>query len=81
LRTADTKAYGEGGMNTGTVRWFSESKGYGFILPEGGGKGLFVHESEIDPEDRASLCKGKKVKYEIGEGVKGGPCATDVRPC
>ncbi|MGD8499969.1 MAG: cold-shock protein [Phycisphaerales bacterium] len=68
-------------MNTGTVKWFSERKGYGFILPDDGGKDLFVHHSEIESEGRASLNEGQKVEYEIGEGEKDRPCAVKVRPC
>ena len=68
-------------MNTGRVKWFHERKGYGFILPDDGGDDLFVHQSEIQSEGRASLEENQKVEYEIGEGVKGGPCATNVRPC
>jgi CspA family cold shock protein len=68
-------------VNTGTVKWFSERKGYGFILPDDGGKDLFVHHSEIESEGRASLNEGQKVEYEIGEGEKDRPCAVKVRPC
>ena len=68
-------------MNKGTVKWFSERKGYGFIVPDDGGKDLFVHHSEIQSEGRASLSEGQKVEYEIGKGEKGRPCATNVRPC
>ena len=68
-------------MNTGTVKWFSERKGYGFIAPDDGGKDLFVHHSEIQSEGRASLQESQKVEYEIGEGIKGDPCAIKVRYC
>ncbi len=67
-------------MKTGTVKWFNEKKGYGFILPDDDGDDLFVHHSEIQSEGRATLNEGQKVEYEIGEGEKG-PCATKVRPC
>ncbi len=66
-------------MSTGTVKWFSSAKGYGFIVPDEGGKDLFVHHSEIKTEGYASLNEGQKVEYEIGEGQKG-PCATNVIP-
>ncbi|MHC4558046.1 MAG: cold-shock protein [Planctomycetota bacterium] len=66
-------------MNTGTVKWFSDRKGYGFIVPEEGGNDLFVHYSEIKGEGRVSLNEGQKVEYEIGQGKKG-PCATNVIP-
>ena len=67
-------------MNTGTVKWFNEKKGYGFILPDDGGDDLFIHHSEIQSEGRPTLDEGQKVKYEIGEGEHG-PRATKVRPC
>jgi CspA family cold shock protein len=72
---------GEGQISTGRVKWLNESKGYGFIRPDSGGKDLFVHQSEIQPEDRASIREGQQVEYEIGEGVKGGPCAANVCLC
>jgi len=68
-------------VNTGTVKWFNERKGYGFIVPDDGGNDLFVHHSEIQSEGTAALREGQKVEYEIGEGEKGRPCATNVRPC
>jgi len=67
-------------VNTGTVKWFSEKKGYGFIVPDDGSSDLFVHHSEIQSEGRASLRKGQKVEYETGEGEKGRPCAIKVEP-
>ncbi len=60
-------------MNTGTVKWFNQRKGYGFIVPDGGGDDLFVHHSEIQSEGRASLDEDQKVEYEIGEGQEGRP--------
>lgn len=66
-------------MATGTVKWFSSEKGYGFITPDGGGKDVFVHHSGIAMEGFRSLSEGQKVEYEIGEGQKG-PQATNVRP-
>ncbi len=68
-------------MNTGTVKWFNERKGYGFIIPDDGSDDLFVHHSEIQSEGRASLREGQKVEYEIGKGEKDRPCAIKVRPC
>ncbi|MDA0346811.1 MAG: cold-shock protein [Verrucomicrobia bacterium] len=66
-------------MSTGTVKWFNDEKGFGFIAPDDGGKDLFVHHSGIKTSGRASLDEGQKVEYEVGEGQKG-PCAVDVRP-
>ena len=66
-------------MNTGTVKWFSSEKGFGFITPDDGGTDLFVHHSEIKVSGYAALDEGQKVTYEVGEGQKG-PCATNVIP-
>jgi len=67
-------------MSKGTVKWFNENKGYGFITPEDGGKDLFVHHSEIkSSRGRANLVDGQTVEYEVGQGKKG-PCANNVVP-
>lgn len=66
-------------MNTGTVKWFSAEKGFGFITPDDGGDDMFVHHSEIQTSGYASLDEGQKVSYEVGQGRKG-PCATNVTP-
>lgn len=66
-------------MATGTVKWFNESKGFGFISPAGGGDDLFVHHSEIKTQGYASLSEGQAVSFEVGQGKKG-PCATNVTP-
>ena len=66
-------------MSTGKVKWFSESKGFGFITPDEGGEDLFVHHSEIKVEGFATLQDGQSVEYQVGEGKKG-PCATEVKP-
>jgi CspA family cold shock protein len=68
-------------VNTGTVKWFSERKGYGFIIPDDGGDDLFVHHTEIQVEGDVSLREGQKVEYEIGKGQEDRRCATNVRPC
>ena len=65
-------------MATGTVKWFNESKGYGFIASEEG-KDLFVHFSEIQGDGFKTLRDGQSVEYEEGMGQKG-PCATKVVP-
>jgi CspA family cold shock protein len=65
-------------MTVGTVKWFNESKGYGFIETEDG-KDLFVHFSEIQGEGFKTLTEGQTVEFEEGTGQKG-PCATKVVP-
>ena len=58
-------------MSKGIVKWFNESKGYGFIEPEGGGEDVFVHYSSIKAEGFRTLAEGQSVNYEIEEGPKG----------
>jgi CspA family cold shock protein len=58
-------------MTTGTVKWFNDAKGYGFITPDEGGKDLFVHHSQIAGEGFKSLTEGAKVQYDAAEGEKG----------
>jgi len=65
-------------MSTGKVKWFNESKGYGFIESEEG-QDLFVHFSEIQGEGFKTLTEGQSVEFEEGMGPKG-PCATKVVP-
>jgi len=61
----------------GTVKWFSDQKGFGFIVPDEGGKDIFVHRSNIESVGQ-SLREGQKVEFEVGEGRKG-PEATNVK--
>jgi len=58
-------------MATGKVKWFNNAKGYGFILPEGGGEDLFVHYSTIQMEGYKTLKAGQDVDFEVLEGPKG----------
>lgn len=62
----------------GTVKWFNDQKGYGFITPENGGKDLFVHFSSITGEGYKSLAEGQTVEFDVGQGPKG-EHATDVQ--
>jgi cold shock protein len=66
-------------MATGTVKWFSDSKGYGFITPDEGDKDLFVHHSNIAGVGFKTLAEGVKVEFEQREGAKGVE-AYDVSP-
>ena len=62
-------------MSTGTVKFFNDTKGFGFITPDDGGSDLFVHVSAIEA---GSLSDNDKVEFEVGEGQKG-PCAVQVK--
>ena len=63
---------------TGTVKWFDEGKGYGFITPDAGGKDLFAHFSEIQGQGFKTLTDNQKVEFEIKQGQKG-PQAAAIR--
>ena len=65
-------------MASGSVKWFSDDKGYGFITPDDGGKDLFVHHSAITGKGFRSLSEGAQVSYNTEQGPKG-PAATNVR--
>ncbi len=64
-------------MATGTVKWFNDAKGYGFIAPEDGSKDVFVHHSAIAGSGFKTLAEGVKVEFEVRQGNKG-PEAADV---
>ena len=58
-------------MDTGTVKWFNEQKGYGFIQPENGSKDIFVHISAVERAGLRTLKEGQKVSFEVTAGPKG----------
>ena len=66
-------------MPTGTVKWFNNAKGYGFIVPEGGGEDLFAHFSAVYMDGYKTLSAGDQVQFEVTVGDKG-PQATDIVP-
>lgn len=64
-------------MKAGSIKWFNDAKGYGFITPALGGPEIFVHYSAIDGEGFKTLAEGQEIEYEETEGPKG-PCASRV---
>ncbi|HTL70719.1 MAG TPA: cold-shock protein [Candidatus Eisenbacteria bacterium] len=66
-------------MTKGTVKWFSDQKGYGFITPEGGKKDVFVHFSAVKGDGFKSLKEGEPVEFEVTEGPKGQQAQNVVR--
>jgi CspA family cold shock protein len=66
-------------MATGTVKWFSDEKGFGFIAPSDGSKDVFVHHTAVQGSGFKSLAEGQSVSYDVEQGQKG-PSATNVVP-
>jgi CspA family cold shock protein len=66
-------------MATGTVKWFNDSKGFGFITPDDGSTDVFAHFSAIASEGFRSLAEGQQVTYDVEDGPKG-PQAANIRP-
>lgn len=72
-----------GTMKTGTVKWFQDSKGYGFIVPDDGKPGdkdIFVHQKNIVMNGYRTLAEGQKVEFEMSVGPDGRPQAVNVKP-
>ena len=59
-------------VNTGTVKWFNETKGYGFIQPDNGGKDVFVHISAVERAGLRNLVEGQKISYEVLQDKRSG---------
>ncbi len=66
-------------MATGTVKWFNDSKGFGFVTPDAGGEALFAHFSAIQSSGFKTLKEGQKVSFEVTQGPKGQQ-ASNIRP-
>ena len=66
-------------MATGTVKWFNDEKGFGFIKPDDGGKDLFAHHSAIQASGHRTLKEGQKVSFDVTQGQKG-PAAANIKP-
>jgi cold shock protein len=66
-------------MATGTVKWFNDAKGFGFITPDGGGEDLFAHFSAINSKGFKTLQENQKVSFEVAQGPKGLQ-ATNITP-
>ena len=66
-------------MPRGTVKWFSNQKGFGFITPEGGGKDIFVHHTAIQGDGYKTLDEGQTVEFDIVQGPKGEQAANVVK--
>ena len=67
-------------MSTGTVKWFNNTKGYGFITPDEGGSDVFVHISAVERSGLASVTEGQKLSFDVQRGRTGKTEATNLKP-
>jgi len=65
-------------MDTGTVKWFNTTKGYGFIAPEGGAKDIFVHITAVQRSGLRGLAEGQRVSFEVAKGNNGKDAAVNI---
>src|SRR5690606_41791258 len=77
LRLHEQWSWEKMSRTTGTVKWFNDAKGFGFITPENGGKDCFVHHSAIQGQGFKSLTEGERVEFDVVQGQKG-PAAENV---
>ena len=66
-------------MNTGTVKWFNSTKGFGFIQPDNGSTDVFVHASAVERAGMRSLTDGQKIRYDIVQDSRSGKSSADNR--
>ena len=66
-------------MANGTVKWFNDAKGYGFITPEDGSKDVFVHISAVERSDLGTLSEGQKISFDLERGQQGKTSAVNLK--